>query len=254
MQWERTANWWCWKCWQLPGSFRPLCCWNFIETECYAGERMSCLRGSVLAAQSQLAPWDILSWLEGSSLLRRVIDRIFWVCWQMSIMFAGARSSGRCQASPKLMESAGWRSNSDAAGRGDGKSWTWSLGTGGKDANNSCCQQSCWCPGDLLPWLPRLASLEGSHRHQRAFMNLISTWPCLARVSTGKTLVPYTYLLVWGSWSLVKCLPDFSGNFPFAQSNLNLERGHRKYCQRAVTPWQVTLWREPWNPSPEPLL
>lgn len=50
----------------------------------------------------------------------------------MSIMFAGVRSSGSCQASPKLMESAGWRSSGDAAGRGDSKSWTWSLGTGGR--------------------------------------------------------------------------------------------------------------------------
>lgn len=50
----------------------------------------------------------------------------------MSIVFAVVRSSGRCQASLKLMESGGWGSNRDAAGRGGSKSSMWSLGTGGR--------------------------------------------------------------------------------------------------------------------------
>jgi len=86
-------------------------------------------------------------------------------------------------------------------------------------------------------------------------MNLISTWLCLAVASTGKVLAPYTQLFLGGSQSLVKLLPDFSDNFPFAQSNLILERGHRKYCQQAVTPWQITLCEESLEKrSPEPLL
>lgn len=108
----------------------------------------------------------------------------------------------------------------------------------------------------LLPGLLRLPSPEGSHRHQRAFMNLISTWPCFAGVSTGGMLALYTELLLWGSQSFLKHLPDFSGNFPFARSNLILERGHRKHWQKAISCSLLTnntVWREPWNSSPEPL-
>lgn len=107
-------------------------CWNLVETEWCERERMSRLRGSALAAQSQLAPCSILSWLEESSSFRRVIDKSFWVCWEMSITCARTRSSGRRQASPKLMESGGWGSSRDAAGRGGSKSWIWSLATGGR--------------------------------------------------------------------------------------------------------------------------